>query len=335
LALIPTLVDRVQNNFGYQLTMLQNPQEFWKTLEQTTPDLLILDIRLGAALPLLEENKVIVADAPVSSSSTIKAENLPESVSQVLTEKPLSGIDLCKVIRSDPRWNRLPIIFLSGHTDIETIQSSFDAGADDFLGKPIVVTELLNRIRIRLEQRKLWSMSEIDELTGVSLRRKALQDLTRLFHLAKRQQQPLSLAILDLDFFKRINDDYGHETGDRVRRYFGQLLGQTFRQEDVVGRWGGEEFVVGLYGTNKQQGVQRLENIAYYFSQNHFVGGDGSIFQMTFSGGIAQFPEDGDDLQTLYRAADAALYRAKFEGRNQIFPVIEEDLKRENSNGRA
>ena len=318
--------------FGYQLTMLQNPQEFWKTLEQTTPDLLILDIRLGAALPVLEENRDIMADSPPPE---IETGDWPENISQVLTEKPLSGIDLCKVIRSDPRWNRLPIIFLSGHTDIETIQSSFDAGADDFLGKPIVVTELLNRIRIRLEQRKLWSMSEIDELTGVSLRRKALQDLTRLFHLAKRQQQSLSLAILDLDFFKRINDDYGHETGDRVLRYFGQLLGQTFRQEDVVGRWGGEEFVVGLYGTNKQQGVQRLENIAYYFSQNHFIGGDGSIFQMTFSGGIAQFPDDGEDLQTLYRAADAALYRAKYEGRNQIFPVSEEDLKREDSNERA
>ena len=102
-----------------------------------------------------------------------------------------------------------------------------------------------------------------------------------------------------------------------------------------MGRWGGEEFVVGLYGSNKQQGIQRLENIAYYFSQNHFVGGDGSIFQMTFSGGIAQFPEDGDDLQTLYRAADAALYRAKEQGRNQIFAVIEEDLKGGDTNGRA
>lgn len=317
--------------FGYQLTMLQNPQEFWKTLEQTTPDLLILDIRLGAALPVLEENRDIMVDSAPPASEQLQA----ETAFPRLTEKPLSGIDLCKVIRSDPRWNRLPIIFLSGHTDIETIQSSFDAGADDFLGKPIVVTELLSRIRIRLEQRKLWSMSEIDELTGVSLRRKALQDLTRLFHLAKRQQQPLSLAILDLDYFKRINDDYGHDTGDRVLRYFGQLLSQTFRQEDVVGRWGGEEFVVGLYGINKQQGVQRLENIAYYFSQNHFVGGDGSIFQMTFSGGIAQFPDDGEDLQTLYRAADTALYRAKYEGRNQIFSVIEEDLKREDSNERA
>lgn len=320
--------------FGYQLTLLEHPQDFWNTLEQTTPDLLLLDIRLGNFPALLEENKV-VADSASSSSGNIQARELQESVSKVLTEKPLSGIDLCKVIRSDPRWNRLPIIFLSGHTDIETIQNSFEAGADDFLSKPIVVTELLSRIRIRLEQRKLWSMSEIDELTGVSLRRKALQDLTRLFHLAKRQQQPLSLAILDLDFFKRINDDYGHDTGDRVLRYIGQLLGQTFRQEDVVGRWGGEEFVVGLYGINKQQGIQRLENIAYYFSQNHFVGGEGSIFQMTFSGGIAQFPEDGEDLQSLYRAADAALYRAKAQGRNQIFPVIDEDLKGGNGNGRS
>lgn len=319
--------------FGYQLTMLQHPQDFWKTLEQTTPDLLLLDISLGIFPSFFPENKAGAADSPSSGQAT--TDSSPESLSSVLTEKPLSGIDLCKVIRSDPHWNRLPIIFLSGHTDIETIQSSFEAGADDFLSKPIVVTELLNRIRVRLEQRKLWSMSEIDELTGLSLRRKALQDLTRLFHLAKRQQQPLSLAILDLDLFKRINDDYGHDTGDRVLRYFGQLLGQTFRQEDVVGRWGGEEFVVGLYGINKHQGIQRLENIAYYFNQNQFVGGEGSIFKMTFSGGIAQFPEDGGDLQSLYRAADAALYRAKAQGRNQIFPVIDEDLKGRNSNGRS
>jgi diguanylate cyclase (GGDEF)-like protein len=238
------------------------------------------------------------------------------------------------VIRSDPRWSRLPIIFLSAHTDIETIQSSFDAGADDFLGKPIVVTELLNRIRIRLEQRKLWSMSEIDELTGLSLRRKALQDLNRLFHLAKRQGQSLSLAILDLDKFKRINDDYGHETGDRVLRYLGQLLSQAFRQEDVVARWGGEEFLVGMYGITKQQGIQRLEKISQTFSQNQFVGKDENIFQMTFSGGVAQLSEDGNDLKTLYDSADHALYQAKEQGRNQILPVIAEDLNREDSNGR-
>jgi diguanylate cyclase (GGDEF)-like protein len=293
--------------------------------------LLILDVSLGTFPSFFQENKAGSADSP--SSGQTKADSSPKSLSSVLTEKPLSGIDLCKVIRSDPRWNRLPIIFLSGHTDIETIQSSFEAGADDFLSKPIVVTELSNRIRIRLEQRKLWSLSEIDELTGLSLRRKALQDLTRLFYLAKRQQQALSLAILDLDHFKRTNDDYGHETGDRVLRYFGQLLSQSFREEDVIGRWGGEEFVVGLYGMTKQEGVQRLEQIASYFSQNRFVGGDGSIFQMNFSGGIAQFPEDGKDLQTLYRAADAALYRAKDEGRNQIFSVIEDDRKGEETNG--
>ncbi|MEB3312136.1 MAG: response regulator [Snowella sp.] len=308
---------------GYQLSMLDRPQHFWEVLEQTLPDLLILDIKLGKNPLELESVRELASQSATSLNGVHSVGNRQDVASRMLTDIPLSGIDLCKVIRSDPRWNRLPIIFLSAHTDIETIQSSFEAGADDFLSKPIVVTELLNRIRIRLEQRKLWSMAEMDELTGVCLRRKALQDLTRLFNLAKRQQQQLNLAILDLDHFKGINDQYGHETGDRVLRYVGQLLSQTFRQEDVVGRWGGEEFVIGMYGSTKENCLQRLENIAYHFSQNQFTASDGTVFQMTFSGGMAQFPDDGEDLQTLYRAADMALYRAKQRGRNRIVPVTE------------
>jgi diguanylate cyclase (GGDEF)-like protein len=272
---------------GYQLTLLDQPENFWQTLEQTSPDLVILDVDLH------------------SDDGTNSLE-------------PLSGIDLCKVIRSDPRWNRLPVLFLSAHTDAETIHQGFAARADDFLSKPVVATDLLTRIQARLEQRKLRDVADIDELTGVSLRRKTLQDLNRLMQLAKRQQQPFSVAILDLDHFKCINDQYGHKAGDRVLNYLGRLLLRSFRAEDVVGRWGGEEFVVGMYNSAKQDGMKRLGGVLQQLSQHMFIKTSGVSFSVTFSAGIAQFAQDGNDWQTLYQMADAALYRAKAQGRNQI-----------------
>lgn len=279
---------------GYQVTVLSEPQQFWEILEQTAPDLLILDMELSPA--------------PSPAPNPQKA-----------TMPPLSGIELCQVIRSDPRWNRLPVLFLSAHTDIKTIQRSFVAGADDFLGKPVVAQELLIRVRTRLAQRQLWKATDLDELTGVSLRRKAQQDLTWLIRLAQRQQQPFSLVVLDLDHFKQVNDRYGHDTGDRVLNYFGKLLQQSFRQEDVVGRWGGEEFVIGMYGMTKHDGSKRLQKMLDHLHQYVFLAQNDVSFQVTFSAGIAQLTEDGADLQSLYRLADQALYQAKAAGRNRFF----------------
>jgi diguanylate cyclase (GGDEF)-like protein len=283
---------------GYRVTFLSEPQHFWQTLEQTAPDLLILDVEL--------------CEPPASNKSKAMSK---------ATIPFLSGIELCQVIRSDLRWNRLPVLFLSAHTDIETIQRGFAVGADDFLSKPVVIPELLTRVQTRLEQRKLWGAVDRDELTGVSLRRKALPDLTQLIRLAHRQQQPFSLAVLDLDHFKRINDQYGHEAGDQVLSYLGKLLQHSFRQEDIVGRWGGEEFIVGMYGITKQDGVKRLQAVLHQLKQHVFLAHNGKSFQVTFSAGIAQFSEDGNELQALCLCADFALYQAKSAGRNQIFAV--------------
>lgn len=271
---------------GYQVTLLDQPQHFWQTLEQTAPDLVILDVDLR----------------PEDRAS-------PET---------LSGIDLCQVIRSDPRWHQLPILFLSAHTDAETMHRGFAARADDFLTKPVVAAELLTRLQTRIAQHQLRDIIDVDELTGVSLRRKTLQDLTRLLQLAKRQQQPLSLAILDVDHFKRVNDQYGHAIGDRVLSHLGKLLLRSFRAEDVVGRWGGEEFVVALYGMTKEYGIKRLTNVLQQLSQHLFTATDGTSFSVTFSAGIAQSVQDSDDWQALYQMADAALYHAKERGRNRI-----------------
>lgn len=146
------LLQRLLEPQGYHLTLLSDAQRFWTTLEQANPDLLILDVEFA------------------HSPQLALAPNQP----------PLSGFDLCRVVRNDLHWARLPILFLSAHTDAETIQRGFVAGADDFLAKPIAATELLIRVRKRLEQRQTQQRLEVDGLTGLNNRDQATQDLTRL-----------------------------------------------------------------------------------------------------------------------------------------------------------
>ena len=265
--------------WGFILTLLDNPQHFWTTLEATNPDLLILDIEMPN----------------------------------------LNGIDLCRVVRNDPHWSELPVLFLSAHRDIKTVISVFVAGADDYVSKPVLEPELIARVLNRLERTFIFrKLAETDILTGIANRRKSIQELTRLLHLAQRQGQPMCFIILDFDHFNQVNNKYGHDAGDRVLSRFGALLLQTFRSEDVVGRWGGEEFVVGLYGATEVQSKARLMELLEIMRQQEFTSASGEKFRVTFSGGISQYPENGRDLQALYQTADVALYKAKAKGRNQI-----------------
>jgi diguanylate cyclase (GGDEF)-like protein len=226
---------------------------------------------------------------------------------------------LCKVVRNDLRWYQLPVLFISAQKNPQTVQQVFTVGADDYICKPIVPEELLARILNRLDkERYRRHLAEIDSLTGVTNRRTSIEQLTRLLNLARRQQQPCCFIILDLDNFKQINDHYGHELGDRVLRALGKLLKQTFRREDVIARWGGEEFVLGLYNTTKAASIDRLTAFLADFRQQEFGDAEQVTFQVTFSAGVAQYPIDGSNLDTLYQAADTALYQAKATGKNQI-----------------
>ncbi len=278
------LMEQLLLPWGFRLQLLDNPQHFWEILEKFTPDLVILDIEM------------------------------PQ----------LSGLDLCQVMRNAPDWSEVPVLFLSAYTGSEVIQKVFSAGADDYIRKPVLAPELLARVLSWLERARIRRLrADIDSLTGVANRRKSTQDLTRLLGLASRQGQLLCLALIDLDYFKQVNDEHGHAMGDCVLRHFGEQLRATFRGEDVVARWGGEEFVVGLYGIGYRESTQRLTQFLHAWQQELFTDSDqpgqsSRSFRTTFSAGIAVYPDHATDLQGLYRAADKALYRAKVAGRNQV-----------------
>ncbi|HWH93105.1 MAG TPA: response regulator [Baekduia sp.] len=277
----PVILDAVQvllEAEGLAVTTLDDPLRFWDELERVNPTLLLLDVEMPGA----------------------------------------SGIELCQTLRNAPRWAAVPVLFLTSRRDAPTVQSIFAAGADDYLTKPIIGAELVTRINNRLDRFLLHqALAETDSLTGVANRRSARESLDQLIRLADRFGQPLCLAEIDLDHFKTVNDCYGHPAGDAVLRRLGDQLLRTFRGEDVTARWGGEEFLIAMYGMARQDGVHRIAQLLEAFREEEFRAG-GERFSCTFSGGVAQFPDDGANLDRLYQAADQALYRAKSVGRDRV-----------------
>jgi diguanylate cyclase (GGDEF)-like protein len=264
-----------------EVSTLDDPLRFWNTLEEVAPELLILDVDMPS----------------------------------------VNGPELCRVVRNDPRWSQIAVIFVTSHKDPETIQGIFQAGADDYLAKPIVEVELITRVSNRLDRIRLHrAQADTDSLTGLASRAKSTDGLAQLLSLADRFAQPVSVAMLDLDRFKGINDTHGHAAGDAVLRGLGERLRRDFRGDDIVGRWGGEECIVGMYGMARKDGVRRLIDTLEHFSTQEFTAGT-DTFTVSFSAGVAEYPVDGPDLGTALKAADGALYRAKEAGRARVVAV--------------
>jgi diguanylate cyclase (GGDEF)-like protein len=264
---------------GVRVVTLNEPLRFWSELDRVRPDVILLDVDMPG----------------------------------------VTGVELCRVLRNDARWATVPVLVLTARRDPASIEAIFAAGADDHLAKPVIETELVTRVRNRVERLALHrALAETDSLTGVQNRQASTQALDRLLRLATRYEQPLALAMVDLDRFKQVNDVHGHAAGDAVLRRFGTLLAESFRGEDVVGRWGGEEFVVGMYGMSGDNARERLGDLLATLGRERFEGAGGASFGVAFSAGVARFPQDGRDLAALYGVADAMLYRAKDAGRAQV-----------------
>jgi diguanylate cyclase (GGDEF)-like protein len=231
----------------------------------------------------------------------------------------VSGWDAIRVVRTTPEHRDMPILFLTGRTDLESRVAAFEAGADDYLGKPLVPEELLARVRVRLDRRRLVrEMTERDPLTHCLSRRALLDGLASRLSESRRHARPLSAALLDVDRFKRVNDSYGHLVGDHVLMALGRLLNARFRLEDLRGRWGGEEFVLVFPGETAQTAAAVLSRVLDEFRTIPFRSERGERFLVTFSAGVASFPADGATVDTLIRAADARLYEAKRAGRGHV-----------------
>lgn len=166
----------------------------------------------------------------------------------------------------------------------------------------------------------LLELAQTDALTGLPNRIRLKEVFERERRRAIREQIPFSLIVIDLDHFKTINDDYGHEAGDQLLRHVADMLRQCLRASDLPARLGGEEFGVLLANTDATQAVEVSEKIRSQIESMEVMF-DGQKLSVTLSGGIAELGPDGDDLRSLLREADSRMYLAKASGRNKIVPV--------------
>jgi diguanylate cyclase (GGDEF)-like protein len=229
----------------------------------------------------------------------------------------VSGADLATVIRQQPAYASLPIVFLSSEHDPDKQLAAIVRGADDFLEKPIRPDRLISSVTARAERlRFLRGMMTQDPMTKLLNHIATKEKLADEIERAKRSREPISFALLDIDRFKTVNDTYGHPVGDTVIRGLARLLRQRLRHSDAVGRYGGEEFAVIMPDTDIKTAVSVLDELRAAFERVAFFAGE-TRFTSTFSCGIAAIGAEALPSGAI-AAADAALYVAKNAGRNCI-----------------
>lgn len=226
------------------------------------------------------------------------------------------GIELCREMRAaEPHAY---IVMLTAASSDAAKLEGFACGADDYVTKPAQIEELMARIRAGLRivalQKQLLELSQTDPLTSLRNRRAFDERLGETFEHARRYERPLSLAVIDVDHFKAINDTFGHDAGDAVLRAVGKIIGTGTRQTDFAARVGGEEFAILLPETPLFEALQFGEKLRSAIAAEP-VGGHA----VRISIGIASYPHSHvASPAELFRAADQALYRAKANGRNRV-----------------
>ncbi|MCI8209199.1 diguanylate cyclase response regulator [Pseudomonas sp. S25] len=235
-----------------------------------------------------------------------------------------TGTELAKVIRHNDRYVSVPIIYLSAEDDLDKQLDAMSEGGDDFLTKPIKPRHLITTVRNRAARaRNLKARMVRDSLTGLYNHTHILQLLEDCSFRARRENQRLCFAMLDIDHFKKVNDSHGHPMGDRVIKSLALFLKQRLRKTDYIGRYGGEEFAIVMPDTDIQSAHLVLDEIRRRFAEIHYPAQPADLF-CTFSAGVVEM-SDKDDSLLLASRADEALYRAKHAGRNHVF--LEYDAK--------
>ncbi len=256
---------------GMRVLPLGDPMAFWETLESVQPD-------------------AVVTAATMAGTTAV------------------SGVDLCRALRADPRWRELPVILLASADESPFVREAYPAGTDDVVRKPVQPGDLVPRVQNRLRRsRQARRPHEVNAITGLAGRRKAERDIDRFLQIARRHRHEVTLITMRLDAYAEAVQRVGQSAVDAASLAFSQLLQQSFRAEDVVSQWGPNQFVIGLFDANAANAATRVREIMAALRTRRFPAPSGATLAFTCSAGIATFPEDGGDVRALHDAADAAL----------------------------
>ena len=228
-----------------------------------------------------------------------------------------NGSEIAAVIRQQEAYVGIPIMFLSSESDTIKQLEAMRLGGDEFLQKPVEPRYLVSSVLTRATRaRVLQNLMIRDSLTGLLNHTKTKEQLGIEIERMRRLGHSISLAMIDIDHFKKVNDTYGHATGDRVLRSLSRLLSQRMRQSDVVGRYGGEEFAVIMVGADAENACRAINKVREAWARlPHFS--NGREFYSTFSAGVSAAPPH-QNADSLSGSADSALYKAKDAGRNRV-----------------
>ena len=271
---------------------------------------------------------VILAEEPGEALVAAREETIDLMIVS-LGSGGFDGLRLCSQARSHERTRNLPILLIADPDDRPKVLRGLELCANDYLTRPIDRNELLARVRTNIRQ-KLYAdrlrqsfqqsieMALYDSLTGLNNRRSLERRLPAMIETARARSAALTMMVLDIDHFKRVNDTYGHDVGDRVLKGFGAQLQETVRSGDLICRLGGEEFVVVMPGADAAEAARIAERARRTTESREFpVDGAGGSVSITVSIGLAEWRENWNYAE-LYRRADRALYRSKSAGRNRV-----------------
>ncbi|MFD2166512.1 diguanylate cyclase [Thalassotalea euphylliae] len=264
----------------------------------------------------------------------------------------LSGLDTLRKLRANSEHINVPVIMLSASDDEDEIVEALELGAHDYVTKPYIAKVLLARIRnaLRLREKtlKLENVAKTDFLTGLINRGEFEHLSQKAISQMSRNNENIVIAMLDIDHFKKVNDTYGHEAGDQVLKAFARILEQCFRDYDVVGRVGGEEFAVCMPNIGQHDAISACERLRRLVERETITTADGQNISITTSVGVAsaQHVDGKHDFTYLMSLADQFLYQAKEQSRNRVVshrfvdthdadidvtPIVTEDLAEQGS----
>jgi two-component system, cell cycle response regulator len=286
---------------------------------------------------LVAGGHTVVEAARGADALALCREQQPDVVLLDVEMPGMSGWDVLAAMKADPGLRDVPVVFLTGRSDTADMVDGLRLGAHDYLRKPCEPTELLARVQaaarvkrlqdeLRQRNEELDLVSRTDALTGLRNRRHVEEYLTKLVSLARRNVEPIAVLIVDIDHFKSVNDGHGHDAGDAVLREVAGRMVDSVRLEDMVGRWGGEEFLVVLPNTAAQGAAELAERLRQVVAGEPCPLPDGGAVPVTISLGCAASVID--DAATLVRSADAAMYEAKESGRNRVVVAASDELQR-------
>jgi diguanylate cyclase (GGDEF)-like protein len=262
-------------------------------------------------------------------------ESMPDLILLDSEMPGMSGFQVCEALQADPELADVPVIFVTSHSDTAMHVAGLEAGAVDFIAKPVseplLLARVKNQLRIKRLTDELRSATMVDTLTQIANRRRFDEKLSRERARCERAKEPLGVLMIDVDYFKRYNDNYGHPEGDACLKKIATVLEQSCqRPADLAARYGGEEFTVLLPGLAKDGAAHVARRILDALTELAIPHEKSSVSDwVTVSIGVGYFnrvPRKGDG-RDLLAAADLALYAAKGAGRAQVWAMDASDLE--------